>query len=135
MLAAPAHTETPWFSSFTDRVQREGHEALLSPHLAFVFALGTGEKPVTVKQLATQNPQEIRAFNVAMEKGHATVVILKYNPQTRVTRALLLGRKAELRRAVTYETGAQPTFLPDAQARSALHEELQYWSQRATAGS
>ena len=132
MLPLPAQSDAPWFSSFTDRVQREGHEALLSPHLALVFGLGTGEKPVTVKQLATQTPQEIRAFNVATEKGHATVVILKYNPETRVTRALLLGKKAELRRAVTYETGAQPTFLPDALAHSALQEELQYWSKRAT---
>jgi hypothetical protein len=131
LLAVPAHSEAPWFTSFTDRVLREGHEALLSPHLALVFGLGAGEKPVTVKQFATQTPQEIRAFNVATEKGHAVVVILRYNPETRVTRALLLERTAKLRSAVTYETGAQPTVLPDTLARGALQEELQYWSQRA----
>jgi hypothetical protein len=132
MLAVRAQSEVPWFSGFTDRVLREGHEALLSPHLSLVFGLGTGEKSVAVKQLATQNPQEIRAFNVSTQKGRVVVVILSYDQKTRVTRAFLLGSGAKLRRAVTYETGSQAAILPDALARSALREELQYWSERAT---
>ena len=131
MLSVRALGGVPWFGGFTDRVLREGHEAFLPPHLALVFGLGTGEKPVTVKQLATQNPQEIRAFNVSTKKGGVDVVIVKYDQQTRVTKAFLLGTGAKLRSAVTYETGAQPTFLPDALAQSALREELQYWSERA----
>jgi hypothetical protein len=131
MLAVARASEAHWFGGFTDRVLREGHEAFLPPHLALVLGLGTGEKPVTVKQLATQNPQEARAFNVSTEKGRLVVVILKYDQQTRVTKAFLLGTGAKLRSAVTYETGAQPAFLPDALARSALREELQYWSERA----
>ena len=130
MLAVRAQSEVPWFSGFTDRVLREGHEALLSPHLALVFGLGTGEKSVAVKQLATQSPQEIRAFDVSTQKGRVVVVILRYDQKTRVTRAFLLGSGAKLRSAVTYETGSQPATLPDALARSALREELQYWSER-----
>jgi hypothetical protein len=131
MLAVRALGGVPWFSGFTDRVMREGHEAFLPPHLALVLGLGTGEKPVTVKQLAIQNPQEVHAFNVSTAKGGVDVVILKYDQQTRVTKAFLLGTGAKLRSAVTYETGAQPAFLPDAPARSVLQEELQYWSERA----
>ena len=131
MLAVRAQGGVPWFGGFTDRVVHEGHEALLSPHLALVFGLGTGEKPVAVKQFAVQNPQEVHAFNVSTAKGGVDVVILKYDQQTRVIKAFLLGTGAKLRKAVTYETGAQPTFLPNALAQSALREELQYWSQRA----
>lgn len=130
-LTAPAQSEVAWFSGFTNRVQREGHEALLPPHLALVLGLGNGQSPVTVKQFATQNPQEVRAFNVCKEKGRVVVVILRYDQVTRVTEAFLLGTGAKLRSAVSYETGTQPAFSPDALARSALREELQYWSKLA----
>jgi hypothetical protein len=133
MLAVPAQSAAPWFSGFTDRVLREGHDALLPPHLALVLGLGTGEKAVAVKQLAVQKTQQIRTFNVCSEKGRVVVVILEYDQETRITRAFLLGSEAKLRSAVTYETGAQPAPLSGAPARNALQEELHYWSDRAAA--
>ena len=133
MLAAPAQSAPPWFSGFTDRVLREGHDALLPPHLALVFGLGTGEKAVAVKQLAVQNAQEVRTFNACTVKGRVVVVILKYDPETRITKAFLVGSGAKLQSAVTYETGAQPALLSGAPAQNALQEELHYWSDRAAA--
>ena len=133
LLAVPAQSATPWFSGFTDRVLREGHDALLPPHLALVLGLGTGEKAVAVKQLAFQKAQEFRTFNVCTEKGRVVIVILRYDQETRVTRAFLLGSGAKLQRAVTYETGAQPAPLSGDPAQNALREELHYWSDRATA--
>jgi len=59
------------------------------------------------------------------------VVILRYNQETQVTLAFLLGHAVELRKAVSYGAGAQPTVLSGAKARAALQEELQYWSSRA----
>src|ERR1700756_2076281 len=91
MLAVPAQSAAPWFSGFTDRVLREGHEALLPPHLALVLGLGTGEKAVAVKQLAVQKAPQIRTFNVCTEKGQTVVVILDYDQETRITKAFLVG--------------------------------------------
>ena len=133
MLAVPAQSAAPWFSGFTDRVLREGHDALLPPHLALVFGLGTGEKAVAVKQLGVQKAPRIHTFNVCTEKGRVVVVILEYDQETRVTRAFLLGSGAKLQSAVTYESGAQPALLSGAPARNALQEELHYWSDRAAA--
>jgi hypothetical protein len=133
MLALPAQSAAPWFSGFTDRVLREGHEALLPPHLALVLGLGTGEKAVAVKQLAVQKEQQIHTFNVCTDKGRMVVVILDYDPETRITKAFLVGSGAKLQRAVSYETGAQPTPLSGAPARIALQKELHYWSDRAAA--
>ena len=131
MLTVPVRGEVAWISGFTDRVLHQGHDALLPPHLALVLGLSAGEKAIAVKQLGTQSPQEIRTFNVRTEKGRTVVVILRYDRKTQVTQAFLLGRGAKLRRAVTYETGAQPTSLSDENARVAFQEELQYWSSQA----
>jgi hypothetical protein len=131
LLTVPVHGEVAWISGFTDRVLRQGHEALLPPHLALVLGLGTGEKAVSVKQLATQSAQEVHTFNVRTDKGRAVVVILLYDQKTRITHAFLLGSGAKLRKAVTYETGAQPALLSDSEARVAFRQELQYWSTQA----
>ena len=133
MLTVPVWGEVAWISGFTDRVLHQGHEALLPPHLALVLGLGTGEKAIAVKQLGTQSAQEIRTFNVRTEKGRTVVVILRYDRKTQVTQAFLLGSGAKLRSAVTYETGGQPASLSDENARIAFQEELQYWSNQATA--
>jgi hypothetical protein len=131
MVMVPVRGEVAWISGFTDRVLHQGHDALLPPHLALVLGLGAGEKAVAVKQLGTQSAQEIRTFNVRTEKGKTVVVILRYDRKTQITQAFLLGRGATLRRAVTYETGAQPASLSDESARPAFKEELQYWSSQA----
>ena len=131
MLAVPVRGEVAWISGFTDRVLHQGHEALLPPHLALVLGLGAGGKAIAVKQLGTQSAQEVRTFNVCTEKGRTVVVILRYDRKTQVTQAFLLGRGATLRRAVTFETGAQPASLSDESARLAFQEELQYWSNQA----
>jgi hypothetical protein len=131
VLTVPVRAEVAWISGFTDRVLHQGHEALLPPHLALVLGLGGGEKAVAMKQLGTQSAQEVRTFNVRTEKGRTVVVILRYDRKTQVTQAFLLGRGTKLRRAVTYEAGAQPTSLSDESARVAFQEELQYWSSQA----
>ena len=131
MLTVPVQGEVAWIAGFTDRVLHQGHEALLPPHLALVLGLGAGEKAIAVKQLGTQSAQEVRTFNVRTEKGRAVVVILRYDLKTQVTQAFLLGRGAKLRKAVTYEAGAQPASLSDENARVAFQEELQYWSKQA----
>jgi hypothetical protein len=133
MLMVPVWGEVAWISGFTDRVLHQGHEALLPPHLALVLGLGTGEKAIAVKQLGTQSAQEIRTFNVRTEKGRTVVVILRYDRMTQVTQAFLLERGAKLRSAVTYEAGGQPAPLSDENARVAFQEELQFWSNQATA--
>lgn len=131
MVTMPVRGEVAWIRGFTDRVLHQGHDALLPPHLALILGLGAGEKAAAVKQLGTQSAQEIRTFNVRTEKGRTVVVILRYDRQTQITQAFLLGRGATLRRAVTYETGAQPASLSDESARPAFQEELQYWSRQA----
>jgi hypothetical protein len=124
LLALQAQGEVPWLKAFT--------EATLPPHLALVLGLGGGETPVAVKQLATQTPQEIETFNVCSAKEKTVVVLLRYDRETQITHAFLLGSGAKLQKAVTYKAGAEPVVLSGTGARSAFQKELQYWSERAT---
>ena len=132
LLALQAQGEVPWLKAFTDRVQRQGLEATLPPHLALVLGLGGGETPVAVKQLATQTPQEVETFNVCSAKEKTVVVLLRYDRETQITHAFLLGSGAKLQKAVTYKAGAEPVVLSGTGARNAFQKELQYWSERAT---
>jgi hypothetical protein len=130
-LTVPVRADPAWISAFTERVLRQGRDAQLPPHLALVLGLGTGETAVTVKQLGIQSAQEVRTFNVCQDKGKPVVVIVHYNQKNQVAHAYLLGSGTRLRKAVTYEAGAQPVLLSDAKAKAAFQEELQYWSDHA----
>jgi hypothetical protein len=131
LLTLQAQSEIPWFKAFTDRVLRQGHEVALPPHLALVLGLGGGEAPVAVKQLGIQTPQEVQTFNVCSVKGRTVVVLLRYERETQITHAFLLGSGAKLQKAVIYKTGAEPALLSNADARNPFQQELQYWSDRA----
>lgn len=132
LVALQAQGEVPWLKAFTDRVQRQGLEATLPPHLALVLGLGGGETPVAVKQLGVQTPHEIQTFNVCSVKGKPVVVLLRFDRETQITHAFLLGSGAKLQKAVTYKAGAEPVLSSGADARNAFQKELQYWSERAT---
>jgi hypothetical protein len=131
LLTVPVCADPAWINAFTERVLRQGREAQLPPHLALVLGLGTGETAVAVKQLGIQSAQEVRTFNVCQEKGKPVVVIVHYNQKNQIAYAYLLGSGTKLRKAVTYEAGAQPALLSGEKAKAAFREELQYWSNHA----
>ena len=64
-------------------------------------------------------------------QSQQVVVLLDYNEDTQVTRALLLRINGQLLRGVTYKTGSQPQPLPESQARASQREQLKYWANEA----
>jgi hypothetical protein len=129
LMASAAHAVPGWLDAFIQRVNREGHDAQLPPHLSLVLGLGDGTQAVRVKQLGTQSPEEIRTFNVPHESkgGAKRIVLLDYEQRTHRTYAFLVKRAGTLEKAVTYEAGAQPQLMADAEARQPFKRELEYW--------
>jgi hypothetical protein len=113
------------------RVLKDGKRASLPPHLSLVLGLADGEKSLAVRQTGLRVATDVRTFNVANVQKRHPVVLVKHNEATQFTRAILLGPGGQLDRAVSYKTGAAPQPLPDAEARAALREELEFWSHEA----
>jgi hypothetical protein len=76
---------------------------------------------------------EVRTFNVANVQKRHPVVLVKHDEATLLTRAILLRPGGQLDKAVFYKAGAAPQPLPDAEARAALREELEFWGHEAGA--
>lgn len=123
--------DAPWLGTFTEYVLKNGKPASLPPHLSLVLGLADGEKSLAVRQAALQVGAEVRTFNVASVQKRYPVVLVKHDEATQLTRAILLRPGGQLGKAVSYKTGAIPQPLPDAEARAALREELEFWSRQA----
>ena len=125
-----ARGETPWTDVLTQQALAAGYPATLPPNLSMVLGLATQGKSVKVKQLVTRAEQKVRTFNVSVAH-HRDLVILFVDEGTQATVAYLLGPGGRLRKAVSYQIGAQPRELSAAEAHAGYVAEVRYWSGRA----
>jgi len=128
--AGQARAETPWTDVLTQQALAAGYPATLPPNLSMVLGLATQGKSVKVKQLVTRAEQKVRTFNVSVAH-HRDLVILFVDEGTQATVAYLLGPGGRLRKAVSYQIGAQPRELSAAEAHAGYVAEVRYWSGRA----
>ena len=122
--------ETPWTAVLTQQALAAGYPATLPPNLSMVLGLATQGKSVKVKQLVTRAEQKVRTFNVSVAH-HRDLVILFVDEGTQATVAYLLGPGGRLRKAVSYQIGAQPRELSASEAHAGYVAEVRYWSGRA----
>jgi hypothetical protein len=129
----PARAETRWTDALTQQALSAGYQATLSPNLSMVLGLATEPKSVPVKQLVTRAEQKVRTFNVSVAH-HRDLVILSVDEGTQTTVAYLLAPGGKLRKAVSYQFGAEPRQLSASEARPGFRAEVRYWSGRAHEG-
>jgi len=122
--------ETPWTDVLTQQAVAAGYPATLPPNLSMVLGLATQGKSVKVKQLVTRAEQKVRTFNVSVAR-HRDLVIFFVDEGTQSTVAYLLGPGGRLRKAVSYQIGAQPRELSVSEAHAGYVAEVRYWSGRA----
>jgi len=122
--------ETPWTAVLTQQALAAGYPATLPPNLSMVLGLATQGKSVQVKQLVTRAEQKVRTFNVSVAH-HRDLVIFFVDEGTQATVAYLLGPGGRLRKAVSYQIGAQPRELSASEAHAGYVAEVRYWSGRA----
>src|SRR6266403_1322753 len=77
--------------------------------------------------------QKVRTFNVSVAH-HRDLVIFSVDEATQATVAYLLAPGGKLRKAVSYQIGAEPRQLSAAEARAGFAAEVRYWSDRAREG-
>ena len=122
--------ETPWAAVLTQQALAAGYPATLPPNLSMVLGLATQGKSVQVRQLVTRAEQKVRTFNVSVAH-HRDLVIFLVDEGTQATVAYLLGPGGKLRKAVSYQIGAQPRELSASEAHAGYVAEVRYWSGRA----
>jgi hypothetical protein len=122
--------ETPWTAVLTQQALAAGYPATLPPNLSMVLGLATQGKSVKVRQLVTRAEQKVRTFNVSVAH-HRDLVIFFVDEGTQATVAYLLGPAGRLRKAVSYQIGAQPRELSASEAHAGYVAEVRYWSGRA----
>lgn len=122
--------ETPWTDVLTQQALAAGHPGTLPPNLSMVLGLATQGKSVQVRQLVTRAEQKVRTFNVSVAH-HRDLVIFFVDEGTQATVAYLLGPGGRLRKAVSYQIGAQPRELSASEAHAGYVAEVRYWSGRA----
>lgn len=122
--------ETPWTAVLTQQALAAGYPATLPPNLSMVLGLATQGKSVQVRQLVTRAEQKVRTFNVSVAH-HRDLVIFLVDEGTQATVAYLLGPGSRLRKAVSYQIGAQPRELSASEAHAGYVAEVRYWSGRA----
>jgi len=129
----PARAETPWIAALTQQALNAGYQATLPPNVSLVLGLAADGKSVPVKQLVTRAEQKVRTFNVSVAH-HRDLVIFSVDEATQATVAYLLAPGGKLRKAVSYQIGAEPRQLSAAEARAGFAAEVHYWSGRAREG-
>jgi hypothetical protein len=130
VLAGLGHAATPWVQALTQEALDSGFLSQLPPNLSVVFGLSKAEAGIDVRQLLAKQGHQIRTFNVSVA-NHSDVVIFDVNTQSGVTVAYLVTPAGQLRKAVSYKSGAQAQDLSAADAKAGLAHERQFWSARA----
>ena len=125
-----AATPTPWVQTLTQQALDSGFLSRLPPNISVVFGLAKPEEGTDVRQLLSKEGHQVRTFNVSVA-NHTDVVIFNVNAQSGATVAYLITPEGQLRKAVSYQTGAQARELSAADAKAGLAHEKKFWSARA----
>jgi hypothetical protein len=121
---------TPWVQTLAQQALDSGFLSRLPPNVSVVFGLAKPEEGTDVRQLLSKEGHQVRTFNVSVA-NHADVVIFNVNAASGATVAYLITPQGQLRKAVTYQPGAQAKDLNAADAKAGFAREKKYWAARA----
>jgi hypothetical protein len=128
--ALAADPPTPWAQTLTQQALSTGFLARLPPNVSVVLGLAKPDEGTDVRQLLAKDGHRIRTFNVSVA-SHSDLVVFNVDAQSGATRAYLLSPDGQLRKAVSYQAGAEAQPIPPADAKAGFAHETHYWSARA----
>jgi len=119
-----------WVKTLTQQALDSGFLSRLPPNVSVVFGLAKPQEGTDVRQLLSKEGHQVHTFNVSVA-NHNDVVIFNVNAQSGSKVAYLVAPDGQLRKAVSYHTGAEAKDLSAADAKSGMAHEKKYWSERA----
>jgi hypothetical protein len=129
LAAAAATSASAWTESLTRQALASGYLTRLPPTVSVALGLQKAKEGTDVRQLISKSGHKIRTFNVSVAKN-SDLVLFTVDAQTGATAAYLIGPDAQLRKAVSYQAGAEAQDMPAADARTGLARETRFWSAR-----
>jgi hypothetical protein len=121
-----AHGSPNSLSDLIDAVIRKGPASQLPAHLSVVLGVSGVERPTAVKQAVMRDGNTVRTFNVS-SANRSDVVMIKYNEQSRSSKAYLVSTEGKLRKAVSFQAGAPAIERSLQEARSDFAAEMKFW--------
>jgi hypothetical protein len=128
--AAAAGSGPKWTGALTRQALASGYLTRLPPTVSVALGLANAKEGTDVRQLITKSGHQVRTFNVSVAKN-SDLVLFTVDAQSGATAAYLIGPDAQLRKAVSYQAGAEAKDMPAADARAGLAREARFWSGRA----
>jgi hypothetical protein len=127
--AAPA-SRPAWTESLTRQALASGYLTRLPPTVSVALGLDKAKEGTDVRQLISKSGHQVRTFNVSVAKN-SDVVLFTVDAHSGATNAYLIGPDGQLRKAVSYQAGAEAREMPATDARAGLAREARFWSGRA----
>ena len=115
------------YAGLIDTVLREGPVAALPPHLSMVLGLTRIEHPVAVKQAVIHDGHTVHVFDVGTT-NHNNLVILTHNDQDQWTKAYLISKAGQLRKAIAFHGSEAAHERSSAEARDDFAAEIKFWT-------
>jgi hypothetical protein len=129
-LTAAAAGNPSWTDALTRQALASGYLTRLPPTVSVALGLAKAKEGTDVRQLLTKSGHQVRTFNVSVAKN-SDLVLFTVDAHSGATAAYLIGPDAQLRKAVSYQAGAEAQEMPATDARAGLAREARFWSARA----
>jgi hypothetical protein len=130
LTAAAAAGNPSWTDALTRQALASGYLTRLPPTVSVALGLAKAKEGTDVRQLLTKSGHQVRTFNVSVAKN-SDLVLFTVDAHSGATAAYLIGPDAQLRKAVSYQAGAEAQEMPATDARAGLAREARFWSARA----
>lgn len=111
-----------------DLTIKNGHDAILPPHVSNLLGISPEEHETRVKQ-AVEMGESIRGLDVSTDE-HNDVVVFVENRLTKETTFYLTSRRGLLRRVLSVREGVGYPRRPTKDDQDLFRKEKQYWLDR-----
>ena len=128
--ATGAASGPAWTESLTRQALASGYLTRLPPTVSVALGLDKAKEGTDVRQLISKSGHQVRTFNVSIAKN-SDLVLFTVDARTGATAAYLIGPDARLRKAVSYQAGAEAQDMSATDAHAGLAREARFWSARA----
>jgi hypothetical protein len=133
LAAAPlVAADSPWTAPLIKQALSGGYKKSVPPVLSLVLGLAAKAEAVETRQLVRSDGQKIHTFDVVSASPHQ-VVLFVVDEAAHSSVTYLLSASGKLRKAVSYDIGAAPHDVPEAQARAGLARERRFWTAQSSA--
>ena len=108
-----------------DLTLKQGHDAILPPHVSHLLGISPAEREVPVKQFV-QMGEPIRGFEVSTAQPNDIVIFVESRAQKQTT-FYLMSKRGTLRKVLTVLEGTGYSRRPTKDDEEAFEKEKQRW--------